>query len=384
MNPRLSGAIPARTTAEQPHAGIVKVVLLAESFLPHMNGVTHSLLQVAASPRAAGARGARRIAPRSGPIDHTLYGAAAVLLPSVPLPSYPEVRVTLAGAHRLAEVMRAHEADVVHLASPFVLGWRGVLAAESAGHPERRGLPDRHPVVRRALRRAGSRAGARPGTSVACTVVPPSPSPRRRRRVERPRGARRRAPPALAPRRRHRAVRARPTRRGLAPRPWRRTARSLVGYVGRLAPEKQVEDLRGDRRPAGRAPRRHRRRPVASGSSSALLPEAAFTGFLGGDELAVADGEPRRLRAPRRERDVLPDDPGGAGQRRPGRGDRPRRSARPRAEQRERMALPPGQTSTTCGSGCATSPATTRNGGRSPRGRATPSSVGGGTASATS
>ena len=135
-----------------------------------MNGVTHSLLQVLRHLERRGHE-ALVIAPRSGPIDHTLYGARAVLLPSVPLPSYPDVRVTLAGAHRLAEVIHAYEADVVHLASPFVLGWRGVLAAESLGIPsvavyqtdipsyaERYGIPGAAPALTRHLARLHRRA----------------------------------------------------------------------------------------------------------------------------------------------------------------------------------------------------------------------------------
>ena len=112
----------------------MKVVLLAESFLPHMNGVTHSLLQVLGHLERRG-HDALVVAPRSGPIDQELYGAEPVLLPSMPLPSYPDVRVTLASTHRLATILRGHDADVVHLASPFVLGWRGVLAAEAVGIP---------------------------------------------------------------------------------------------------------------------------------------------------------------------------------------------------------------------------------------------------------
>jgi phosphatidylinositol alpha 1,6-mannosyltransferase len=134
MNPRFTGADPAPASPQDAHAGLVKVALLAESFLPHMNGVTHSLLQVL---RHLDRRGheALVIAPRSGPIDQPLHGARTVLLPSVPLPSYPDVRVVLSGAHRLAGLMRDHRADVLHLASPFVLGWRGLVAAEPLGIP---------------------------------------------------------------------------------------------------------------------------------------------------------------------------------------------------------------------------------------------------------
>src|SRR5687767_8770888 len=73
VNPRRQDAVPAVAGFGRRHAGIVKVLLLAESFLPHMNGVTHSLLQVL---RHLDRRGhdSLVVAPRSGPIDHTLYG----------------------------------------------------------------------------------------------------------------------------------------------------------------------------------------------------------------------------------------------------------------------------------------------------------------------
>ena len=73
-----------------------------------------------------------------------------------------------------------------------------------------------------------------------------------------------------------------------------------------------------------------------------MLPGAHFAGFLGGDDLAARDGELRRVRAPGRERDVLPDDPGGDGERRSrgrhGRG----RPPRPRALERDGWLYRPG------------------------------------------
>jgi phosphatidylinositol alpha 1,6-mannosyltransferase len=249
-----------------------------------MNGVTHSLLQALRHLERRGHE-ALVIAPRSGPIDHTLYGARAVLLPSVPLPSYPDVRVTLAGAHRLAEVMRAHDADVVHLASPFVLGWRGVLAAESLGIPsvavyqtdipsyaERYGVPGAAPALTRHLARLHRRA--------TLTLAPSSSAVERLESlgVDRLRLWRRGVD----------AERFSPSRRDEA---WRREiapdGEVLVGYVGRLAPEKQVDDLRAITALPG-----VRLVVIGEGPSRAqlerALPEARFTGFLGGDDLARA------------------------------------------------------------------------------------------------
>ena len=264
----------------------MKVALLAESFLPHMNGVTHSLLQVLRHLERRGHE-ALVVAPRSGPIEQTLFGARTVLLPSVPLPSYPDVRVTLASANRLAGVMREHGTEVMHLASPFVLGWRGLAAAETLGIPsvavyqtdipsyaERYGVPGAAPALTRHLGRLHRRA--------TLTLAPSSSAVERlgaagvdddrmrlwRRGVDTER---------FAPGRRSERW-----RRGIAePR------EVVIGYVGRLAPEKQVEDLRAL---AGLP--RTRLVIIGDGPSRAalerMLPEARFTGFLGGDALAEA------------------------------------------------------------------------------------------------
>lgn len=261
----------------------MKVVLLAESFLPHMNGVTHSLLQVLRHLERRGHE-ALVVAPRSGPVDRTLYGdARTILLPSVPLPSYPEVRVTMAGAAKLAAILREHRADVVHLASPFVLGWRGVLAAEAAGVPSvavyqtdvpayaaRYGVPAVEPALTRHLAKLHRRA--------TLTLAPSSSAVERleslgvdRLRIWR-RGIDTRR---FAPSRRDGSW-----RRRVAP-----GGEAIVGYVGRLAAEKQVDDLAALAGMPG-----VRLVIVGDGPARAALerrlPAAMFTGFLDGDELA--------------------------------------------------------------------------------------------------
>ena len=268
------------------HAGLVKVALLAESFLPHMNGVTHSLLQVLRHLERRGHESVV-IAPRSGPIDQSLFGARAVLLPSMPLPSYPDVRVTLASVHRLSAVLREHEVDVMHLASPFVLGWRGLAAAEPLSVPsvaiyqtdipsyaERYGVPGAAPALTRHLGRLHRRASLTlaPSSSavdrLAAAGVPDDRVRIWRRGVDTSR---------FAPERRDDAW-----RREVAP-----PGEVVVGYVGRLAPEKQVEDLRA----IADLPNT-RLVVVGDGPSRTtlerMLPNARFTGFLRGDALALA------------------------------------------------------------------------------------------------
>ncbi|WP_353816654.1 glycosyltransferase [Agromyces sp. SYSU T00266] len=262
----------------------MRVALLAESFLPHMNGVTHSLLQVLGHLERQGHE-ALVLAPRSGPVDHGLHGARAEFLRSVPMPGYPEVRMTFAGARRLAAMLAGFAPDVVHLASPFVLGWQGVLAAERIGVPsvavyqtdvpayaERYRVPGAAPALANHVGRLHRRATLTLAPSSAAIAQLEGYGVERLRRWARGVDT----------------DRFRPERRSLD---WRRRYAAddevLVGYVGRLAPEKQVEDLRalstidGVRLIViGDGPSR----PALEG----MLPDAAFTGFLGGDALAEA------------------------------------------------------------------------------------------------
>ncbi|WP_430646214.1 glycosyltransferase [Agromyces sp. GXS1127] len=262
----------------------MRVALLAESFLPHMNGVTHSLLQVLRHFERQGHE-ALVIAPRSGPVDHGLHGARAEFLRSVPMPGYPEVRVGFAGARRLAATLAGFAPDVVHLASPFVLGWQGVIAAERIGAPsvavyqtdvpayaERYRLPGAAPMLADHVGRLHRRATLTLAPSSAAIAQLEGYGVERMRRWARGVDT----------------DRFRPDRRSGE---WRgrfaADGKVLVGYVGRLAPEKQVEDLRAIAALDG-----VRLVVIGDGPSraslEAMLPDAAFTGFLGGDALAVA------------------------------------------------------------------------------------------------
>ncbi|WP_375384926.1 glycosyltransferase [uncultured Microbacterium sp.] len=254
---------------------------MAESFLPHMNGVTGSVLQVLRHLEREGHE-ALVIAPGVGD-GAIVHGARTSMLRSVPLPSYPEVRVAFARTAYLGRVLREFRPDVIHLASPFVLGWQGVATADALGVPsvavyqtdvaayaERYGLPGMAPLVSRHVARLHRRA--------TLTLAPSSPATAqlealgidRVRRWGRGVDSERFAPERRSER----------WRDEVAP------GEILVGYVGRLAPEKQVEDLAALADLPG-----VRLVIVGDGPSRArletLLPRAIFTGFLGGDELAT-------------------------------------------------------------------------------------------------
>ncbi|WP_258567192.1 glycosyltransferase [Microbacterium sp. Se5.02b] len=112
----------------------MRVAIVTESFLPHMNGVTGSVLQILRHLEHAG-HDAHVIAPAADGIPAHVHGALIEAIPSLPLPGYRNVRVGTSGVHRIASSLQRFRPDVVHLASPFALGWRGVLAAERLGIP---------------------------------------------------------------------------------------------------------------------------------------------------------------------------------------------------------------------------------------------------------
>ena len=260
----------------------VKVAVVSESFLPHINGVTGSVLQVVKHLKRTGHE-ARVIAPGDPP--RTCEGFDVVALPSFGFPGYPQVRIPMVVAGRLVREFERFAPDVIHLASPFVLGGPVMRAAASlnipvvavyqtdvAGFALRYGLTAASNAAWRRIRSIHERAH-----------ITLAPSPTAARDLERhgvprvqvwPRGV---DTAAFSPVYRDPDLRAR-----LAP-----SGEVLVGFVGRLAAEKQVEDLAvlndlpgiriiviGDGPERDRLTRR--------------LPDAHFTGVLSGTDLSQA------------------------------------------------------------------------------------------------
>jgi phosphatidylinositol alpha 1,6-mannosyltransferase len=249
-----------------------------------MNGVTRSVVQTLRHLRRRG-HDAMVIAPQADGLPAQLHGARIVPVAGLPLPGYPQVRLSMTGTRRLAAVLHDFEPEVVHLASPFVLGWRGLAAASALhlptvaiyqtdvpGYAAKYGVPGLEPALSAHLARLHRRA--------TLTLAPSSSADAQLAALG--------VPTVERWARGVDTAKFRPERRSDA---WRRRVapggETIVGYVGRLAPEKQVEDLRaladlpGTRLViVGDGPDRS--------SLQALLPAAHFTGFLDGTALAEA------------------------------------------------------------------------------------------------
>lgn len=215
----------------------LRVVIIAESFLPAVNGVTNSVCRVVDQLTAAGHH-CTVIAP--GPGEDTVDGTPVIRVRSFDLPRYGDLRVGLPTA-RLTAVLRRLRPDVVHLAAPAVLGAAGALAARRLGIPsvavyqtDLAGFARRHRlgVLTRPLWRWISWVHRQadltlaPSTAAMWTL-------RRHGVHDVARWARGVDLERFAPRHRDEDV-----RQDLLD-----DADVLVGYVGRLAPEKQVDRL---------------------------------------------------------------------------------------------------------------------------------------------
>ncbi len=264
----------------------MKVALVAESFLPHSNGVTNSLLRIIDFLANRGDE-AMVIAPESrgseGPVR---YGIASITrLPAMGWPGYGDVRVALSGVGKISRTLEEYGPDVVHLASPMTLGWTAVRAANELDLPcvavYQTEVPSYAPRYNMAwgegilwdrVRSIHQRADL--------TLAPSTHALRQLEQLDVPR--------LRLWQRGVDAERFSPSRADATlKQQWAPHGEVVVGYVGRLAHEKRVEDLAAL---AGLP----RLRVVVVGDGPSrdtleqALPDAIFTGFLQGDDLARA------------------------------------------------------------------------------------------------
>ncbi|GAA2811557.1 glycosyltransferase family 4 protein [Streptomyces showdoensis] len=263
----------------------MRVVIVTESFPPDVNGVAHCAQQTAlhlarrghaplvVAPALPGALAA------TGPDDGA--PCPVVRVPSLPLPGYPQVRVALP-SRRVAAALAAHRAEIVHLAGPFVLGARGMTAAARLGLPAVAVYQTDLAGYARTYVGAGESAAWRRLRAVhgaADRTLAPSTAAVRdleAHGIGRIRLWRR----GVDTERFRPGLRDEALRRALAP-----GGETLVGYVGRLAPEKRVDLLAGVCALPG-----VRLVVVGDGPSEpalrAALPGAVFLGRRTGDDLA--------------------------------------------------------------------------------------------------
>ena len=268
------------------HAGRVRVAIVAESFLPNVNGVSNSVLRILEHLNRTG-HDAIVVAPDN---PRRQEGAATqhdgVPVHRMPSRMFPKITSLPLGVPRprMVSILRSFDPDVVHLASPALLGYGGLQAARLLGVPtvavfqtdipgfaKSYGMSATSRVAWawfRHLHRHADRTLA-PSSSAMSSLVT--------QRIPRvylwARGV---DIAGFAPSARDQALR----------RAWSPAGKPIVGFVGRLAPEKHVERL------AALAGGDVQLVVVGDGVDRVklekTLPTAVFTGALYGAELAAA------------------------------------------------------------------------------------------------
>jgi phosphatidylinositol alpha 1,6-mannosyltransferase len=259
----------------------MRVAVISESPVDFANGVANSVVRTLEHLRRTG-HDALVVAP--SPVPPEVAGCPAIGVRSIPLPRYRSYRLGLSTIAALQRVLDGYRPDVVHLAGPAVIGVAAIRAArrlglptvavfqtDAAGFAARHGLGLFGPFIWRELRRLHDAADL--------TLVPSTDT----RRMLEARGFTRMAMwrRGVDGDRFNPAHRDEEVRRALAP-----GGETLIGYVGRLAREKRVEQLTalagipgtrlvvvGDGPEAGRLRRR--------------LPDAVHVGLQRGEALST-------------------------------------------------------------------------------------------------
>ncbi len=265
----------------------MRVAIVAESFLPNVNGVSNSVIRILEHLRGTGHE-ALVIAPDNPPgeprAERIHDGIRVHRVPSRMFPKVTSLPLGVPTA-RMARALRGFDPDVVHLASPALLGYGGVRAARRLGVPTvavyQTDVPGFAASYGIGMTTRAAWAWFRHLHSYADRTLAPSTVTMESLLAHRiPRvhqWARGVDLIRYAPSARNEALR----------RQWSPDGKPIVGFVGRLAPEKHVERLIS--LAAGDAVRVV---IVGDGVDRAKLesamPAAVFTGALYGDELAAA------------------------------------------------------------------------------------------------
>jgi phosphatidylinositol alpha 1,6-mannosyltransferase len=109
----------------------LRILIVTESFLPQVNGVTNSVRRVL--DHLAGTQHQVMLVAPSGPEHYA--GTPVHRVASVAMPTYRDFPIGLASQRTLHRIFADFQPDVVHLASPALLGRAAGVMARSLGIP---------------------------------------------------------------------------------------------------------------------------------------------------------------------------------------------------------------------------------------------------------
>ena len=262
----------------------MKVAIVTESFLPQINGVTNSVLRILETLGASGHE-ALVIAPESEGTPKEYAGQKVKTIPALPIQSVIPIGLPIGLPNRrLEHLIDGFSPDVIHLASPMLLGMHGakiakklsiptlsVYQTDMAGFASHYGFDIAHTSLRKLVGKIHSQTDRTLAPSrSACLELKSQGVPEVylwQRGVNNE---------LFNPNKRNESLR----------KYWDPTGKkTIIGFVGRLAKEKRISDLKYlDRNPdnlliiTGDGP--------ASEKLKKELPNAIFMGHKNGNDLA--------------------------------------------------------------------------------------------------
>jgi phosphatidylinositol alpha 1,6-mannosyltransferase len=262
----------------------MKVAIVTESFLPQINGVTNSVLRILES-LGAGGHEALVIAPESEGTPKEYAGHKVKTIPALPIQNVIPIGLPIGLPNRrLEHLIDGFSPDVIHLASPMLLGMHGAKVAKKldiptlsvyqtdmAGFASHYGFDIAHSSLRKLVGKIHSQTDRTLAPSrSACLELKSQGVPEVylwQRGVNNE---------LFHPNKRSESLR----------KYWDPTGKkTIIGFVGRLAKEKRISDLKYlDRDPnnlliiTGDGP--------ASEKLKKELPNAIFMGHKNGEDLA--------------------------------------------------------------------------------------------------
>lgn len=263
----------------------MKIAIFSESFFPRVNGVANSVLRVSRFLQANGHE-VLIVAPgfpASVNSDIDINRLNVKRIRYISLPKVADFEVGASSVAKLENILRDFNPDVVHLASPFALGMQGCRAARNLGIPvvavyqtDVSGFASFYGLPKIAkFARKWSNQIHRMST---INLVPSSSTMNEFVKFGVPnvrlwgRGV---DTELFSPDKRSQQIRD----------SWLTNGRTIVGYLGRLAPEKQIDRL------SSLDENEHKVIIIGDGPMRSelekKLPNATFTGQLSGQELAT-------------------------------------------------------------------------------------------------
>jgi glycosyltransferase involved in cell wall biosynthesis len=114
----------------------LRVAVVSETWPPEVNGVAATASRVVAELRGRG-HTLQLLRPRQHPGDTAVHEAGfdEVLVPGLPVPRYPQLKMGLPSRALLRRLWGLQRPDVVHLVTEGPLGWGALQAARALGLP---------------------------------------------------------------------------------------------------------------------------------------------------------------------------------------------------------------------------------------------------------